>query len=106
MEGLIPLQPPFTFIFLNIKIERNTSMFRPTTCRAARRLLCTSTKYDTGTRSYIPSVHDSLGLIDIVRRHAHAPVCALHDVSPRDLCMCVLPGWQMNVNVNAHAPIN
>ena len=27
-------------------------------------------------------------------------VCALHDVPPRDRWMCVLPGWQMNVNVN------
>ena len=27
-------------------------------------------------------------------------VCALHDVSPRDRWLCVLPGWQLNVNVN------
>ena len=27
-------------------------------------------------------------------------VCALHDVSPRDRWLCVLPGGQMNVNVN------
>ena len=27
-------------------------------------------------------------------------VCALHGVSPRDRWLCVLPGWQMNVNVN------
>ena len=25
-------------------------------------------------------------------------VCALRDVSPRDRWLCVLPGWQMNVN--------
>ena len=29
-------------------------------------------------------------------------VCALHDVFPRDLWLCVLPGWQMNVNVNVN----
>ena len=27
-------------------------------------------------------------------------VCAFHGVSPRDRWLCVLPGWQMNVNVN------
>ena len=33
-------------------------------------------------------------------------VCALHGVSPRDRWLCVLPGWQMNVNVNGdeHQP--
>ena len=31
-------------------------------------------------------------------------VCALHDVSlPRDRWLCVLPGWQLNVNVNENA---
>ena len=30
-------------------------------------------------------------------------VCALHDVSPRDRWLCVLPGGQMNVNVNVNA---
>ena len=29
-------------------------------------------------------------------------VCALLDVSPRDRRLCVLPGWQMNVNVNVN----
>ena len=29
-----------------------------------------------------------------------ARVCALHGVSPRDRWLCVLPGWQTNVNVN------
>ena len=29
-------------------------------------------------------------------------VCALRDVSPRDRWLCVLPGWQMNVNVNVN----
>ena len=28
-------------------------------------------------------------------------LCALHDVSPRDRWLCVLPGWQVNVNVNS-----
>ena len=27
-------------------------------------------------------------------------VCAFHGVSPRDRWLCVLPGWQLNVNVN------
>ena len=31
-------------------------------------------------------------------------VCALHDVSPRDRWLCVLPGGQMNVNVNVNYP--
>ena len=30
-------------------------------------------------------------------------VCAFHGVSPRDRWLCVLPGWQMNVNVNVPA---
>jgi hypothetical protein len=29
-----------------------------------------------------------------------AALCALHVVSPRDLWSCVLPRWQVNVNVN------
>ena len=29
-------------------------------------------------------------------------VCALHDVSPRDRWLCLLPGGQMNVNVNVN----
>ena len=36
-------------------------------------------------------------------------VCALHGVSPRDRWLCVLPGWQMNVNVKVtglHTPRN
>ena len=33
-------------------------------------------------------------------RGALIQVCALRDVSPRDRRLCVLPGWQMNVNVN------
>ena len=32
-------------------------------------------------------------------RGALIQVCALRDVSPRDRRLCVLPGWQMNVNV-------
>ena len=31
-------------------------------------------------------------------------VCALHGVSPRDRWLRVLPGWQMNVNVNVTNP--
>ena len=31
-----------------------------------------------------------------------ALVCAFHGVSPRDRWLCVLPGWQMNVNVNVN----
>ena len=27
-------------------------------------------------------------------------IAIVHGVSPRDRWMCVLPGWQMNVNVN------
>ena len=40
-----------------------------------------------------------------MRMHAqNSPVCALHDVSlPRDRWLCVLPGWQLNVNVNENA---
>ena len=33
-------------------------------------------------------------------------VCALHDVSPRDLWLCVSPGWQMNVNVNVYSTVH
>jgi hypothetical protein len=29
-----------------------------------------------------------------------AALCASHVVSPRDLWLCVLPRWQINVNVN------
>ena len=29
-----------------------------------------------------------------------AALCAPHDGSPRDLWLCVLPRWQINVNVN------
>ena len=29
-------------------------------------------------------------------------VCAFHGVSPRDRWLCVLPGRQMNVNVNVN----
>ena len=31
-------------------------------------------------------------------------VCALHGVSPRDRWSCVLPRWQINVNVNVNVP--
>ena len=36
------------------------------------------------------------------RLEGYCTVCALHDVSPRDRWMCVLPGWQMNVNVHVN----
>ena len=32
-----------------------------------------------------------------------AALCAPHDGSPRDLWLCVLPRWQINVNVNVNA---
>ena len=37
-----------------------------------------------------------------VKRGARDIVCALHGVSPRDRWLCVLPGGQMNVNVNVN----
>ena len=36
-----------------------------------------------------------LDLLDLTKL-----VCAFHGVSPRDRWLRVLPGWQMNVNVN------
>ena len=33
-------------------------------------------------------------------RTPHVQVCALHGVSPRDWWLCVLPRWQVNVNVH------
>jgi hypothetical protein len=32
--------------------------------------------------------------------HPFEDLCAPHVVSPRDLWLCVLPRWQINVNVN------
>jgi hypothetical protein len=34
--------------------------------------------------------------------HVCAARCASHVVSPRDLWLCVLPRWQINVNVNVN----
>ena len=50
------------------------------------------------------------GLVDTLGRKlgtGHVlEVCALHGVSPRDRWLCVLPGWQFNVNVNGHVSYN
>ena len=36
-----------------------------------------------------------------VQAYSRDTVCALHGVSPRDRWSCVLPRWQINVNVNS-----
>ena len=66
-------------------------------CLQASKLLVANTLVLASLLACRPSWRVAVGgLVEVMRTF----ICALLDVSPRVRRLCVLPGWQRNVNVN------
>ena len=67
--------------------------WRLVTSSTCRRVVCSAARWRRQARERYPLS------VNVVAPYNTVDLCAPHDGSPRDLWLCVLPRWQINVNV-------